>query len=144
MGVTDGHRERALDQVIRNHVARRRALGKAKALLALRLAPDFTPFEFVRTDELGLSRLIGWLCDYRGSPGQRDVFLKCFLDMRDLRSLREVVGSNFSYARVQYETVTRQLPQNRRLDIRIESDVAVIGSKTNHSQAFRITKLLIT
>ncbi len=39
-----------------------------------------TPFEFIKADELGLSRVIGWLLNPSGSHGQGARFLKMFFD----------------------------------------------------------------
>ncbi|MEW6255565.1 MAG: PD-(D/E)XK nuclease family protein [Pseudomonadota bacterium] len=56
----------------------RRALEAARHLYEDRLAPGFTPLEFVGRDELGWSKLIGWLLDPSGSHAQKGRFLHLF------------------------------------------------------------------
>jgi hypothetical protein len=52
---------------------------RAKRLYQRRLAPDFSPFQFIAKDELNLSRLIAWMLDRDGSHGQGVAFLKIFV-----------------------------------------------------------------
>ena len=50
-----------------------------KKLYGARLAPDFFLFDFIRTDELGLSKAIAWLLDPAGKHSQGGRFLSLFL-----------------------------------------------------------------
>lgn len=56
----------------------------AKAIYADRLAPDFTPFEFIDTRETGLSRVLAWFLDPQSSHAQGDRFLKEFMRWLEL------------------------------------------------------------
>lgn len=55
------------------------SLKEAKRLYGNQVAPDFHIFDYLRDDEMGLSRCIGNLLDPNGKHGQGDVFLKEFL-----------------------------------------------------------------
>jgi hypothetical protein len=65
---------------LRHITGHRKAFANAKSLYQDRLAPDFTPFEFIKCDELGLSKLLGWLFDSAGSHGQGGLFLWLFVE----------------------------------------------------------------
>ncbi len=56
------------------------ALKEARERFADRLAPDFSIFDYLRTDEMGLSRCIASLLDSPGKHGQKEVFLEAFLE----------------------------------------------------------------
>ena len=51
----------------------------AKQLYVDRLAPDFSPFEFIDLDEMRISAILAWLLDPHGSHGQGGRFLNLFL-----------------------------------------------------------------
>lgn len=51
---------------------------------AIRTAPNFTPLEFLDTRERGLSRLLAWLLNPRGSHEQKSAFLEEFTRWLDL------------------------------------------------------------
>lgn len=55
------------------------ALLRAKSLYSERLAPDFNPLDFMKLDELNLSRVIAWLLRPHGSHGQGGAFLQQLL-----------------------------------------------------------------
>lgn len=55
-------------------------LKEARERFADRLAPDFSIFDFLRTDEMGLSRCIASLLDPTEKHGQKAVFLELFLE----------------------------------------------------------------
>jgi hypothetical protein len=65
---------------LRNVNLNRMADEKARWLYQARLAPDFNPFEFIKADELGLSRVVGWMLDRRGTHGQGSQFLRLFAE----------------------------------------------------------------
>ena len=54
--------------------------AEAKRLYGDRLAPDFTPFDFIDFDEMGLSRILAWLLNPEATHGQGGHFLRLFLD----------------------------------------------------------------
>lgn len=55
-------------------------LNEARERFADRLAPDFSIFDYLRTDEMGLSRCIASLLDPTEKHGQKAVFLELFLE----------------------------------------------------------------
>lgn len=55
------------------------ALRKAKEMFSDKLAPDFNLFDFLRSDEIGLSRCISSLLNPKGKHGQGSVFLSLFV-----------------------------------------------------------------
>lgn len=59
--------------------ARLVALRHARQAFSRRLAPDFSAFDFIRTDELMLSKMLGWMLDPAGSHAQGAVFLDEFV-----------------------------------------------------------------
>jgi PD-(D/E)XK nuclease superfamily len=54
--------------------------ARARAVYQDRLAPDFSPFQFINHDEVGLSRVIAWLLNRNGSHGQGATFLQLFVE----------------------------------------------------------------
>lgn len=54
--------------------------GKEKQERDVREAPCFNTFDHLRTDEIGLSRVIGGLLDPRGADGQGPLFLKTLIE----------------------------------------------------------------
>ncbi|CAE6516631.1 conserved hypothetical protein [Nitrosomonas nitrosa] len=54
-------------------------LNEARERFSDRLAPEFSIFDYLRTDEIGLSRCIASLLDPKGTHGQKNVFLEAFL-----------------------------------------------------------------
>ena len=72
----------------------------------------FNPFQFMRTDEMGLSKILAFLLDPKGAHGQGDLFLNSFL---------KYIGKyNFlAYDNIQV-CVEKATSENRRHDIFIE------------------------
>lgn len=56
------------------------ALETAQALYSRQLSPDFSTFDYINTDELGLSRILAALLDPKGSHAQQEIFLKLFIE----------------------------------------------------------------
>jgi hypothetical protein len=56
------------------------ALETAQALYSRQLSPDFNTFDYINTDELGLSRILAALLDPKGSHAQQATFLKLFIE----------------------------------------------------------------
>jgi len=46
------------------------ALRRARKLFEDRLAPEFSPFQFIKISEMGDSRLLKWMLDPKESHGQ--------------------------------------------------------------------------
>ena len=78
------------------------------------LARRFNVFRYLRTDEMGLSRIIADLLDPAGDHGQGAAFLKLLMAKLDFAS-----GVDLSDAKVQTE---RQIDGRRRIDIVVEID----------------------
>lgn len=57
-----------------------KALETAQALYSRQLSPEFNTFDYINTDELGLSRILAALLDPMGSHAQQGVFLKLFIE----------------------------------------------------------------
>ena len=78
------------------------------------LARRFNVFRYLRTDEMGFSRIIADLLDPSGDHGQGAAFLKLLTAKLDFAS-----GVDLSDAKVQTE---RQIDGRRRIDIVVEID----------------------
>ena len=72
----------------------------------------FNPFQFMRTDEMGLSKILAFLLDPREAHGQGDLFLNSFL---------KYIGKNkfLAYDNI-HVCVEKATSKNRRHDIFIE------------------------
>ena len=81
------------------------------------LARRFNVFRYLRTDEMGFSRMIADLLDPAGDHGQGAAFLK--LLTAKLEFAQDVNPSDLSNAKVQTE---RQIVGRRRIDIVVEID----------------------
>ena len=83
------------------------------------LARRFNVFKYLRTDELGLSRIIADLLDPTADHGQGTLFLQAMLDV--LPETRGLSGNIRESATKQIKVIVeRQLPNNRRIDISVE------------------------
>jgi hypothetical protein len=108
--------------------ARLRGLWDARTAYAPRLAPDFSVFNFILPDENGLSAILVDLLNPRGSHGQGDLFLRCFLDQfwrEDSRPCGDV-------EEIKAEARTSRIEQgSRRMDVRVKfrDGVMVIENK---------------
>ena len=83
------------------------------------LAPRFNVFDYVRNDELGLSRIIADLLDPKASHGQGPVFLRSLLSLEGLRTARRwpTIDSRGVQVVVKPEHV---IQCGRRLDVFVE------------------------
>jgi hypothetical protein len=76
-------------------------------------APDFNVFQFLRSDEYGLSAVIAWLLDPRGSHGHKDQFLKLFF-----RAFGLALKAGTESATVATEALTDRIAAaRRRIDV---------------------------
>lgn len=100
----------ALLTYVANHSVERR---EAERLARETEAPDFNVFDFLRSDEYGLSAVIAWLLDPRGSHGHRDQFLNSFFKAFGL-----VLKAGMENATVATEALTDRIPAaRRRIDV---------------------------
>ena len=81
------------------------------------LARRFNVFRYLRTDEMGFSRMVADLLDPAGDHGQGAAFLKLLTEK--LEFAQDVNPSDLGNAKVQTE---RQIDGRRRIDIVIEID----------------------
>lgn len=86
-----------------------------------RLAPEFSLFDYIRTDEMGISTCIASLLDPKGKHGQGDVFLNEFI-----KSTASV--SNWATTSEHCQIFTeKQANDQRRIDIFLKFDNGFIG-----------------
>lgn len=99
----------------RVHIVRE-SLDKAKKLYGDRFAPDFSPFDFMRDDEVGLSKILAWLLDRdpkKGSHAQGALFLKLFCFR---------YGIDWSNGDLESSSIRTEISiSNGRLDIFVQS-----------------------
>lgn len=96
-------------------------LREAKGRFSDRLAPEFNIFDYLRTDEIGISGCIASLLDPVGTHGQGNVFLEAFL---------ECVGSAAAWAKNSTSCVVipeKQANGLRRIDIYLMFPNGAIG-----------------
>jgi len=100
------------------------ALKTAQSLYSRQLAPKFNTFDFISTDELGLSRILADLLNPKGRHGQQKDFLRLFIE-HCLPSIH--VDSNWlpflehlEHTKVITEETTWASGTRRRMDIYLE------------------------
>jgi hypothetical protein len=109
-------------QTLINEVSQKiHALETAQALYSRQLSPDFNTFDYINTDELGLSRILAFLLDPQGNHAQQETFLKLFIehclpDMYEV-SERQIFLNNIEKTEVFLEEVTGKSNSLRRMDI---------------------------
>jgi hypothetical protein len=96
-------------------------LKEARNRFSDQLAPEFRIFDYLRTDEMGLSTCIASLLDPNGKHGQGSVFLNAFLKNIGVEEEWTVNSKN---CRVSTE---KQVNGQRRIDIFLELPSGVIG-----------------
>ena len=115
-------------QTLINEVSQKvQALETAQALYSRQLSPDFNTFDYINTDELGLSRILAFLLDPQGNHAQQETFLKLFIEhclpnMYEV-SERQIFLNNIEKTEVFLEEVTRKSNSLRRMDIYLRCKV---------------------
>lgn len=95
---------------VANHSVERR---ESERLARETEAPDFNAFDFLRSDEYGLSAVIAWLLNPRGSHGHKDQFLRSFFKAFGL-----ALKTGMENATVATEALTDRIPAaRRRIDV---------------------------
>ena len=94
-------------------------LQEARKRFSAQLAPNFNLFDYLRTDEMGVSRVIADLLDPKGAHGQGAVFLNAFAKMLE----QEWITSTYDWRVVTEQQANGQ----RRIDVYLESNIGVIG-----------------
>ena len=106
------------------------------------LARRFNVFDYLRTDELGLSRMIGDLLNPAGSHGQGAAFLQCLTDKLETDKLEFAKDCNLSRSKVEVDvelSITNERGERRGIDIAVRIDDAhgkhclAIESKANYA-----------
>ena len=82
------------------------------------LAHRFNVFDYLRDDELGLSRIIADLLDPKASHGQGTLFLQTLLSLEGVRHARS--WPDIDRLRVRVVEREREIRSGRRLDIFVE------------------------
>ena len=98
-------------------------LREARNRFADQLAPEFRIFDYLRTDEMGLSRCIASLLDPKGKHGQGSFFLETFL--------KKILAEGSSWETnakgfMNFE-LEKQANGQRRIDIYLEFKNIIIG-----------------
>jgi len=105
------------------------ALQTAQALYSRQLSPNFNTFDYINTDELGLSRILAALLSPEGSHAQQATFLKLFVE----HCLPTIYAEpnwqsfieNIDKTEVFLEQVTVKSGMQRRMDIYLSYQVGV-------------------
>lgn len=95
-----------------------RALEVARSKYAQQLAPDFSIFNYIYTDEMMLSRMIADLLNPKGDHAQGHVFLSLFL--KQLTNAPHYSLLDIHRAKVDTEVLTFRSRTQRRMDIYLE------------------------
>lgn len=111
-----------LKQLLDNVAFKIATVRKAKDRFADQLAPEFRIFDYLRTDEMGLSRCIASLLDPKGTHGQRSVFLDAFLE-----NIFPEVPSWAKQGENCQVTTEKQANAQRRIDVYLKFPNGVIG-----------------
>ena len=90
------------------------ALEKAKFHYEDRLSPNFSVFDFIRTDEMGYSIILAWLLDPKETHAQGSLFLRSFVKVLQARWS----DLECDHTQVKVEVDARQ---HGRIDILIKS-----------------------
>ena len=122
-----GADEREYERFIAELAPRLETAKQLDAELDRHLARRFNVFDYLRTDELGLSRVIADLLDPRATHGQGTLFLKVLLawmddDPGDFGSLQiwlPPAALELETSRVSV-TTERTIPSGRRIDVVVE------------------------
>jgi hypothetical protein len=103
------------------------ALETAQALYSRQLSPDFNAFDYINTDELGLSRILASLLDPKGSHAQQGSFLSLFVEYCLPAVYKENKWQGFldniDKTDVFLEEVTGKSNSQRRMDIYLRCQV---------------------
>ena len=104
-----------------------KALETAQALYSRQLSPDFNTFDYINTDELGLSRILAALLNPKGSHAQQEIFLKLFIEhcLSTIHKAPEWQSflNNIEKTKVLLEVVTEKINSSRRMDVYLNCQV---------------------
>ena len=106
-----------------------KALETAKELYGEQLAPDFLVFDFVNTNETGLSRILACLLNPKGTHGQKTLFLENFIKIclpnihKHENKIWQNYLANLSKTDVKTEDTTTASQSYRRMDIYLSAKI---------------------
>ncbi|RFS34479.1 hypothetical protein DYI81_02965 [Acinetobacter sp. SWAC5] len=107
-----------IEHLLRSVSDELRALALAKSKYVQQLAPNFSIFNYIYTDELMLSRMIADLLDPKGDHAQGHIFLSLFL--QQLTNASHYLLLDIQRAKVAIEVLTFRNQTKRRMDIYLE------------------------
>ena len=99
------------------------SLKEARRLYGSQIAPDFYIFDYLRDNEMGLSRCIGNLLDPKGKHGQRDVFLKQFLIQTNQLLLNASQDEGFSNNEDKAQTLQWDFVSTEYCKVKLEEGI---------------------
>lgn len=116
-----------LQTLINKVIKKTDALKTAQSLYSRQLAPDFNTFNFINTDELGLSQILADLLNPKGSHGQQEIFLQLFIEhclptVYKADKWQDFIN-NIEETKVLLEVVTSKSNSLRRMDIYLQCHV---------------------
>lgn len=110
----------AINNLLKNVSTEIQLINTSKRLYAKQLAPNFSVFKYIATNETNLSYILEDLLDPKGSHQQDDLFLKHFiktcLPSLQCQEWNEFLD-NFANIRIEREEITSATQSNRRMDI---------------------------
>lgn len=125
------------------------SLHEAKKRFSRQLAPNFSIFDYLQSDEMGLSNCLASLLTPQGAHGQGELFLLEFFKLIDLAGdcqFRNKISTNeLLNCKVQTEKMTEH---QRRIDIFLRMKSAVVGIENKpwavdqHNQLFDYANFL--
>lgn len=131
---------RRADVLLRDVFQRVTTLRQAKRRFADELAPDFHLFDYLRADEIGLSRCLADLlepnaCDHHGKHGQGGLFLDTLITQLAPRVEPLPLADWASAEQCHAVELEHPTPAGRRLDILIRFDNGGLIGIENKPQA---------
>ncbi len=138
--VAAGAEQRDVAALLDSIATRQRLLQERRAAAGRTLAPDFSIFQFCRTDELGLSQLICWMLDPAGSHNQGAAFLGAFFEIFDIDH-RGLASLERACARPEVTTHAIR-SSRRRMDIEVSCRGFTLAIENKPYAGFQHRQLL--
>ena len=110
---------KSVDELLKAIAFKTETIYEARKRFFSHLALDFTIFDYLRRDEMGVSRIIADLLDPNASHGQGSTFLKEFA--------KKIGQGWISLANDWKVRTEKQVNGQRRIDIYLESSDGIIG-----------------
>ena len=110
---------KSVDELLKAIAFKTETIYEARKRFFSHLALDFTIFDYLRSDEMGVSRIIADLLDPNASHGQGSTFLKEFA--------KKIVQGWISLANDWKVSTEKPVNGQRRIDIYLESSDGIIG-----------------